>query len=565
MSSRQTFQKKLITSVFLIVTITILIITAGVTFFEKNRFQKAELNRIYYETAAIKKRLGHLMFGSNWRYIMITLENARAANPMLLYFTLTDMNGAVLVSDDEDWVGRTGFDTVTIFESSSPVFEKTEIEILDKTPSRFKIYESRLNKNILKSGTLAARKNETVFDAFWDITYLGEKQGTLRIGFSRAGLKRHLGFLITGMLCTGFFVLLVTLAMIYRVVKKNLRPLDDFVLTLSDLHQTRGGGVLREKLASIRWDPSESEIREIQRIKQAFSKIRDLFILNWDQLESHRRNLEDMVTDRTRELNALNQKLSRQIQERKTIESRLINSQKLEAIGRLAGGIAHEFNNIFMAITGYASLIQQQSGPGHLNSEKAEKIRDLVDKGSHSVSQLLGFAKVGKYESGYLNINEIIRTNLEMFERTRRDIAVVTQYEDHIWKIYGDRSQMDQVVMNLLINASEAMPGNGQMTVATRNIILEKQTVGVNKIVSGRFVSLSVRDQGKGIKKENMSRVFDPFFTTKPFNGGSGLGLSSVYGVVDNHGGFTTIESAEGKGSLFSIFLPASGEQKESP
>ncbi len=563
MRSKQTFQKKIITPVFIIVTLMILMVTALVTFFEKNRFQKAELSRIYYETSAIKKRIGHLMFGSNWRYIMITLENSKSANPFILYFTLTDMNGSILISDDEAMVGENAFNTVTISDIHQPVFEKSNVESIKKIPSWFRIYQSSLNRGILDDEKLIATKNEKVFDAFWDITYMGEKMGVLRIGFSRKGLKRHLTFLISGMLCTGFFVLMVTLIMIFLVVKKNLKPLDSFVLKLSNLHKTQGAGVLRERLAAINWDQNDSDLKEIQRLEQAFSNIRDVFILNWDQLESHRQNLEDMVQDRTRELNALNHKLTRQMEERKTIESRLINSQKLEAIGTLAGGIAHEFNNLFMAITGYASLIQRQAGPDHPNTQKAEKIRDLVDKGSHSINQLLGFARVGKYESGFLNINEALRTNLDIFTRTRKDISIATKYEEKIWNIHADRSQMEQVIMNLLINASEAMPGNGQLIIETHNVVLERKTVGVNKIISGRFVHFSIQDQGKGIEKENISRIFDPFFTTKPISEGSGLGLSSVYGVVDNHGGFTTVESSEGKGAMFSVFLPATGDKTE--
>lgn len=559
MHKAPTFQKKLITSVFIIITLTILLITTCVTFFERNRFQKAELNRIYYETGAVKKRIGHLLFGSNWRYITISLENARAANPNILYYVLTDMNGAILISDDEGMIGKTGFDTVSILDKDQPVFEKANVEVMDRFPSYFRIFESRLNRDLFQAYTRLAEKKETVLDAFWDITYMGEKQGVLRVGFSQKPLKQHLVFLVSGMLFTGFFVLLVTLAMIYLVVRKNLKPLDRFVMALSNLHETKGSGVLREKLAAVHWQQTDSDMLEVQRLKQVFSKIRDLFILNWDQLESHRQNLEDMVQDRTRELNTLNRKLTQQIEERKTIETRMINSQKLESIGTLAGGIAHEFNNLFMAVTGYASIIQKQSGPDHPDYEKAEKIRELVDKGSHSISQLLGFARVGKYESGFVNLNEAVRTNLDIFKRTRMDITIVTHYEKHIWNIHADRSQMEQVIMNLLINASEAMPGNGRLTIETHNVVLEKKTVGVNKIVSGRFVHFALTDQGKGIPKEDIPRIFDPFFTTKPLNEGSGLGLSAVYGVVDNHGGFITVESAEGKGSTFNLFFPATG------
>ncbi len=531
--------------------------TILVTFFEKNRFQKQEMNRIYYETFALKNWLGYLMSGSNWQDIMTTLKNAKAANPSILYFTLTDMNDAILVCDDKSRLENNHFDLVTVPDGNQPVFERSDIDITNKISSWFRIYQSQLTRDVIEDGTIKNTKNDMVFDTFLDITYLGEKRGMLRVGFSQKGLKQHLAVLIGGILFAGFCILTAALVTIFIVVKKNLKPLDRFVTKLSDLHHAQGGGVMRERLSAIHWDETDTDIREIQGLKRAFLKIRDLFILNWDQLESHRQNLEIMVEERTRELHALNRKLTRQIEEKKDIEARLINAQKLEAIGTLAGGIAHEFNNLFMAITGYASLIQKQSGPGHPNTVKAEKIRDLVDSGSNSIRELMGFARVGKYDSGPLNINEVLRKNLEIFKRSRKDITLDTQFSDGIWNVYADRSQLEQIFMNLLLNASDAMPGNGNITVKTHNVMLEKKTIGVHKIVSGRFVHVSIQDQGKGIKQDHIPRVFDPFFTTKPFNTGAGLGLASVYGVVDNHGGFTTVESTEGKGSVFNIFLPA--------
>ncbi|MCK5164031.1 MAG: hypothetical protein KAQ72_09945 [Desulfobacula sp.] len=379
--------------------------------------------------------------------------------------------------------------------------------------------------------------------------------------FLGQGLKEHLNFLIPGMLGTGFFVLIMTLGLIFWVVEKSLKPLDSLLIQLSSLHNANKGSALRKNLAKIHLDKNDSDIEEIQKLKQAFSKIRDLFILNWDQLENHRNNLEKTVDERTRELNGLIKKLGQQIEERKEIETRLLNVQKLEAIGTLAGGIAHEFNNLFMAITGYASLIQKQSEPGHPNAVKAEKIRNLVDNGSQSIKQLLGFARSGKYDPGPLNINEILRVNLEMFKRSRKDLEIVVRYTQEIWNIYADRSQMEHTVMNLLLNASEAMPDNGRIIIETNNIVLEKKKVRMDKVVSGRFVHFSIRDEGKGIENKYIQRVFDPFFTTKPISAGTGLGLASVYGIVDNHDGFTTVESTVGKGTMFSVFLPATKKE----
>lgn len=342
-----------------------------------------------------------------------------------------------------------------------------------------------------------------------------------------------------------------------------MKPLDNFLSQLSDLHNADGGNAFRDNFAKMHLDQKDSDIKEVQKLKQVFLKIRDVFILNWDQLENHRNNLEKMVDERTREHNGLIKKLARQIEERKQIETRLLNVQKLEAVSTLAGGIAHEFNNLFMAITGYASLIQKQSEPGHPNAVKAEKIIELVDNGSQSIKQLLGFARSGKYDPGLLNINEVLRVNLDMFKRTRKDIEIVTQLTRKIWSITADRSQMEHIIMNLLLNASEAMPENGQITIKTNNIVLDNKKVGMDKIVSGRFVCLSIRDEGRGIENKYIQRVFDPFFTTKPIGTGIGLGLASVYGIVDNHDGFVAVESTVGKWTVFSIFFPASKKEKE--
>ena len=550
-------QKKLLSSVFIIVTLIILSMTALVTWYEKQRYEQMEQNRIYYETRAIKKRLGHLLFGSNWRYLMIVLSNTKAANPGILYFALSDMDGKILVSDQERLIGGTRFDIVTVEHSSKPVFTSEQYEEMDEKLSRFEIYYARLNTDVADEKQTRGKAGEIVFDTYWDVTYMGETVGRLRVGYSGEGLRRHLTFLIGSMLGTSFFVLTITLLLLYWRVRQGLEPLAGLSAKLSTLYSADSGSDLRRHLETVTFREKSVDAEEIRQLKGAFSKLKERFVLSWDQLENHRNNLEDMVAERTRVLNELNEKLVRQIKERREIETRLLNVQKMEAIGTLAGGIAHEFNNLFMAINGYASLIQKQVAPGHPGAKKAEKIRELVDNGSESVKQLLGFARSGKYAPGPLNLNDIIRVNLDMFKRTRKDIELIVRYEKDIWSVTADRSQMEHIIMNLLLNASDAMPENGVITVESRNIVLHKTQIRMDKTVSGRFVKIGIEDQGKGIEKELIPRIFDPFFTTKPMSAGTGLGLASVYGIVDNHGGFTTVESTPGKGSSFCIFLPA--------
>ncbi len=556
MLPQKTLQTKLLVSVFIIVSLTILSITAVVTIILKKQFQQAELSRIYYETDALKKRLGHLMYGQNFRYLMITLSNAKKANSSILYFVLTDSNGTIFIADNESLIGQNQFPTATILDKKGPLYTNTPVKD-EIVQDLFKINLSRLTTDIRDKESIKGRNREIIFDAVWEITYMGEKMGDLRVGFSRQRVKQRLGMLTGVMLGTGFLVLLVTLFMIFLVIRQNMSPLAEFAGQLSMLHQNRDGQNLRNKLANISFVEKNTEVEEIQNLKRAFHNIQKLFVLNWDQLEDHRRNLEQMVEERTLELNEINEKLTLQIRERKEIESRILTVQKLEAIGTLAGGIAHEFNNLFMAITGNASLIQKRTEPGHPNIQKAEKIRDLVDAGSQSIQQLLGFARSGKYEPGPLNLNVVLRQNLGIFSHSRKDLEIKTVYCPDLWSVQADRSQMEQVIMNLLLNASEAMPGKGCLHVETQNVVLDKKFVSLGKVVSGRFVLFWVKDEGRGIDEEILPRIFDPFFTTKQMGMGTGMGLASVFGITDNHGGVTTVDSKPGEGSVFCVYLPA--------
>ncbi len=555
MLSQKTLQTKLLVSVFIIVSLTIFSITAVVAIIVKKQFQQAELSRIYYETDALKKRLGQLMYGQNFQYLMITLSSAKESNSAILYFLLTDGDGRVMIADNEILMDKNQIPMATIQDKNAHLYTNIDLPKGEIVQDGFKIYLSRLTTDIRDKESIKAREGEIIFEAIWEITHLGEKMGDLHVGFSRQGMKQNLGMLTGVMLGTGFLVLLVTLFMIFLVIRRNMSPLAAFVRQLSQLQKDPGEQNMRKNLAAICLEEKNTEVEEIRDLKQAFSNILELFVSNWDQLDKYQYKLEQMVEERTVELLELNEKLARQVRERKEIESRLLTVQKLEAIGTLAGGIAHEFNNLFMAITGYATLIQKRAESGHSNIEKAKKIRRLVETGSQSIQQLLGFARIGKYDPGPLNLNELMRQNLGILSRGRKNLEIRTVYCPDLWSVYGDRSQMEQVIMNLLLNASEAMPGKGCLHLETQNVFLDNKRVSLEKMVSGRFVLFCLRDEGGGIDKEILPRIFDPFFTTKQM--GTGMGLASVFGIVDNHGGVTTVDSREGEGSVFCIYLPA--------
>ncbi|HCY87945.1 MAG TPA: hypothetical protein DHV36_22605, partial [Desulfobacteraceae bacterium] len=510
MAAPRNLQAKLLVSVCIIVSVTVSVLSILVFYMEKKRVQAHELERIFYKADAMKKRLGHLMYGKNWRYLMMTLSNAKTADPSLLFFAVTDPEGRVLAADDETLVGK-AFERTQPLAPANPLVRKPASPDGDAGMGAFSIFLSRF----FPTGPPAAvHKGEVVFEVIYDIVYLNQPMGTLRAGYSRADMNRHLKVLLLSMLGTGVLILLAIILMIYLVIRRHMVPIESFVAQLSGLDFSREGRSVRDSLSAFPLDENPKETQDVRQLKQAFRHIRDQFVRSWDQLENHRTNLSQIVDERTAALNASNEQLSRQIKERKEIESRLLTVQKLEAIGTLAGGVAHEFNNLFMAITGYATLIQKRSEPGHPNIEMAEKIRRLVENGSRSVQQLLGFARSGKYSPGPLNLNEILRGSLVILASSRKKMSVEADYATDLWMVYADRSQMEQVVMNLLLNAADAIEGQGNIRVKTRNHELKEFQVSLEKTVSGKFICFSVVDDGPGIPPEIQPRIFDPFFTT---------------------------------------------------
>jgi two-component system, cell cycle sensor histidine kinase and response regulator CckA len=249
------------------------------------------------------------------------------------------------------------------------------------------------------------------------------------------------------------------------------------------------------------------------------------------------------------------------ITEQKKLEAQLQQVEKLEAIGTLAGGIAHDFNNLLMAIQGRASLAMMGKDVSHPDFEHFKGIEGHVESAVALTRQLLGFARGGKYEVKPTNLNELIKKENEMFGRTRKEIAINGTYEKETWVVEVDRGQIEQVLLNLYVNAWQAMPGGGELYVETENVVLGEEYVKPFVIEPGAYVKISVRDTGVGMDKEIREKIFDPFFTTKEIGRGTGLGLSSAYGIIKNHGGFINVYSEKGHGSIFNIYLPSSEKE----
>jgi len=253
--------------------------------------------------------------------------------------------------------------------------------------------------------------------------------------------------------------------------------------------------------------------------------------------------------------------------EQKKLESQLLQAQKMEAVGTLAGGIAHDFNNLLMGIQGYASLMFLDMDTSHPLYDKLKGIEDQVGSGAELTKQLLGFARGGKYEVSVTDLNDIISRTSTMFGRAKKEITIHSNCKDNIWGVEVDRGQMEQVLLNLYVNAWQAMPGGGDLYLETDNVFLNKEFARPYGVKPGRYVRVAVTDTGIGMDEQTRKRIFEPFFTTKEMGRGTGLGLASVYGIIKSHNGLIDVHSEKGHGATFTIYLPASDKEimKEKP
>ncbi|MGA8018790.1 MAG: PAS domain S-box protein [Desulfobacterales bacterium] len=253
--------------------------------------------------------------------------------------------------------------------------------------------------------------------------------------------------------------------------------------------------------------------------------------------------------------------VSRDITETKNLQEQLLQSQKMEAIGTLAGGIAHDFNNLLMGIQGRTSIMLVDIDADHPHVENLKGIEEHVRSASNLTRQLLGFARGGKFDVKPLDLGAVIREKNRMFGRMQKGIVIQEKLQPDLWAVEADRSQIEQVLLNIYINAWQAMPGSGTLYIQAANVHLDSPAVAAHRLSPGRYVKISVIDTGIGMDAATRRRIFEPFFTTKAMGRGTGLGLASAYGIVKKHGGFITVESIEGKGTTVDINLPATDKQ----
>ena len=248
----------------------------------------------------------------------------------------------------------------------------------------------------------------------------------------------------------------------------------------------------------------------------------------------------------------------RDVTDRKTLERELSQAQKMEAIGTLAGGIAHDFNNLLMGIQGYASLMMADLEPSHSHFERLHCIQEQVKSAAGLTQQLLGYAREGRYHVKPTDMNELIHKTSSMFGRTKKEIVICTDLQNDLWTAEVDHGQMEQVLLNLYVNAWQAMTGGGELYLETHNVDLEREGPLPGDGKPGRYIKIVVADTGVGMDERVKHRIFDPFFTTKKMGRGTGLGLAMVYGIIKGHDGMILVDSEIGKGTTFTMYLPAS-------
>ena len=372
------------------------------------------------------------------------------------------------------------------------------------------------------------------------ILHEGRRIGTLYAGLSLAPVRAEIAGMRRTIAMVSAFVFLLGLLVAIGIGTFVTRPLSQMVETTKEI--ARGQWQRRAPLHSL------DEVGELAR---SFNTMLDALELSRKELEELNRDLEQRVADRTREL-------EQEILERQHLEDQFRQAQKMEAVGRLAGGIAHDFNNLLTTILGYSHLILGQMEPENPQRLDVEEIRKAGDRAAALTKQLLAFSRKQVIEPKVLEVNAIVANMEKMLCRLiGEDIQCVTELDSSAGHIKADLGQLEQVIMNIVVNARDAMPRRGELTIRTGSEVFDaafvRQHVGSHL---GQYASIIVSDTGCGMDHITQLRIFEPFFTTKGPSKGTGLGMATVYGIVKQSEGYILVDSEPGKGTRIWLYFP---------
>jgi nitrogen-specific signal transduction histidine kinase len=257
--------------------------------------------------------------------------------------------------------------------------------------------------------------------------------------------------------------------------------------------------------------------------------------------------------------------IARDMSQRKHLEEQLRQAQKMEAVGQLAGGVAHDFNNMMCGVIGYSELVLARLEEDHPVRPQVVQIRRAGERAGEMTKQLLAFSRKQVLRPRVLDLNAIIAETEGLLGRLiGENIELVSNLEPVLAKVYADPGQLEQVIINLAVNARDAMPSGGKLTIETRSVKLDEQIAVVHVDSDpGNYVLLSVSDGGTGMDADTCARIFEPFFTTKDEGDGTGLGLATVYGIIKQSGGDISVESEPGRGTTFRIYLPSAPDSAD--